>query len=235
MGFFDFFNFKRRNDPPVNNSKLKSGFKSELDRVEKSVHAKLKPLGFLKYGRTFNRRLDNGVIQVINFQSGQYPIGDNYVIPGIRENYYGKFFVNLGVCVESLYRLQNSTEEKKYYKEYECQIRERLGTLLNGTDYWWTASENNGDPAREIISGLESIGFKWFAGVETIDKIIENLGRSPYITSPRSMLDRALIVWFENKDAGSNLFREYFTGISSDKIGHKEYVKNLAIDLKIDL
>lgn len=235
MGLLDIFKRKEKSETETDKSETKTDFKTQLDIVEKEVFAKLKPLGFKKNGRTFNRQLEDGIIQVINFQSGQHPLGENYVVPGLRENLYGKFVVNLGVCVESLFKFQYPTESKKYYKEYECQIRDRLGTLLTGQDYWWTISDNNKKITDEIIVGLETKGLEWFSGVDTKEKIISNYGHLPYSSSLRAKLDIALMVWFDDKKKGSQLFREYYNNIPSSKAGHKDYVKDLANELKIEL
>jgi len=155
LGLFDIFKRQDKSKSETEQSGAPTDFKTQLDIVEKDVFAKLKPLGFKKIGKTFNRRLDDGIIQVINFQSGQYPIGQGSEIPGLRENLYGKFVVNLGVCIESLYKFQSPTEGKKYYKEYDCQIRDRLGIQLTGQDYWWTITDDNKKITNEIIVGLE--------------------------------------------------------------------------------
>lgn len=119
MGLLDIFKRQVKSKSATEQSVIPTDFKTQLDIVEKDIYAKLKPVGFKKNGRTFNRRLDDGIIQVINLQSGRYPIGQGYKIPGLRENLYGKFVVNLGVCIESLYKFQSPTENKKYYKEYD--------------------------------------------------------------------------------------------------------------------
>lgn len=235
MGLLDIFKRKEKSEAEPNKSNSKTDFKAQLDIVEKEVFAKLKPLDFKKNGRTFNRELEDGIIQVINFQSGQYPVGESYVVPGLRENLYGKFVVNLGVCVESLFKIQYPTENKKYYKEYECQIRDRLGTLLKGRDYWWTITDDNKVITEEIIVGLETKGLEWFSGVDTKEKIINNYGHLPYRSSPRAKLDIALLVWFDDKEKGSELFREYYKNIPLARTGHKDYVRDLASELKIEL
>ena len=219
----------------LNNPAKSTDFKTQLDIVEQDVFAKLKSLGFKKNGRTFNRRLDDGIIQVINLQSGQHPIAQGYEIPGLRENLYGKFVVNLGVCVESLYKFQAPTENKKYYKEYECQIRSRLGALLTGQDYWWKITDSNRKITEEIIDGLETKGFEWFSGVDTKAKVISNYGKLPYDASPRAKLDIALVVWFDDKDKGSELFKDYYNNIQPAKSPHKDYVRALAKELEIEL
>lgn len=235
MGLLDIFKRQDKSKSETEQSAIPTGFKTHLDIVEKDIYAKLKPFGFKKNGRTFNRRLDDGIIQVINLQSGQYPIGQGYKIPGLRENLYGKFVVNLGVCIESLYKFQSPTENKKYYKEYECQIRARLGALLTGQDYWWTITDDNNKITQEIIEGIETIAFKWFSGLETKDKIISNNGKLPYDATPRVKLDIALIVWFDDKAKGSELFKDYYHSIPPAKSSHKAYVRDLAKELEIEL
>lgn len=235
MGLLDIFKRNEKSKAEPTKSETNTDFKAQLDIVEKEVFSKLKPLGFKKNGRTFNRQLEGGIIQVINLQSGQHPIGKNYIVPGLRENLYGKFVVNLGVCVESLFKFEFPTETKKYYKEYDCQIRDRLGTLLKGQDYWWTITDDNKKITEEIIVGLETKGLEWFLGVDTKEKIINNFGHLPYRSSPRAKLDIALLVWFDDKKKGSELFREYYDNIQSTKTGHKEYVRDLANELKIEL
>jgi len=232
MRLFDIF--KKKEKPK--DLDLKIDFKTQLDVIQKDVFIKLKPLGFKKFGRTFNRRLDDGIIQIIHFQSGQYPIGENYVVPGLRENLYGRFAINLGVCVESLYNFESpASGTKKYYKEYECLIRDRLGIIIKGEDYWWPIKNENKKITEEIINGIETKGLDWFSGVETKEKIINNYGHLPYRKSRRAKLDIALIVWFENKDKGSKLFKNYYDNIQPSKSSHKEYVRNLAEKLNIEL
>lgn len=235
MILFELFKRKEKSEDKPKITEMTTDFKTQLDIVEKDVFAKMKPLGFKKNGRTFNRQLDNGIIQVINFQSGQYPLTDNYEIPGLRENLYGKFVVNMGVCVENLFKFQFPTENKKYYKEYDCQIRTRLGTLLTGQDYWWKITDDNTKITEEIILGLETIGYDWFVGVDTKEKIINNLGNLPYDCSPRVKLDVALIVWFDNKEKGENLIMEYYNSIGSRNKAHKDYVKDLAAEIGIEV
>jgi Domain of unknown function (DUF4304) len=210
LGLFNIFKRQDKSKSETEQSVTPTDFKTQLDIVEKDVFVKLKPLGFKKNGGTFNRQLDDGIIQVINFQSGQYPIGQGHEMPGLRENLYGKFVVNLGVCIESLYKFQSPTENKKYYKEYDCQIRNRLGTLLTGQDYWWTITDDNTKITQEIIEGLETKAFDWFSGLDTKEKIISNNGQLPYDATPRAKLDIALIVWFDDKVKGSELFKDYY-------------------------
>lgn len=235
LGLLHIFKRPKKSESETEKSATPIDLKSQLDTIEKEVFSKLKPLGFQRKGRTLNRRLDSGLIQVINFQSGQYPIGQGYEIPGLRENLYGKFTVNLGVCIESLYKLEFPTKSKKYYKEHECQIRNRLGLLLTGQDSWWEITIDNNIIAQEIIEGVETKAFDWFSGVDTKEKIILNNGQFPYDTTPRAKLDTALMVWLDDKAKGSELFKEYYKSIRTTESPHKKYVIDLANELNIDL
>jgi len=99
LGLLDIFKRQDKSKSEAEQSVIPTDFKTQLDIVEKDIYAKLKPVGFKKNGRTFNRRLDDGII----------------------------------------------------HKEYDCQIRDRLGTLLTGQDYWWTITDDNNKITQEII------------------------------------------------------------------------------------
>ena len=210
MGLFDFLKSKGINNVTAPDT-LKIDYKTSLDQIEKSIFTTLKPLGFKKKGRTFNREIGKDIFQVINFQAGPYPIGSNYVVPGFRENLYGKFTINLGVCIKSLYKLSDPAANKTFYKEYECQIRIRLGQLLKERDHWWKIGNDVDDTIEEIKKGILTVGSKWFEGADSKEKIVENLGVSPYNFSPRAKLDAALIVWLNDKERGAELFNIYLT------------------------
>jgi hypothetical protein len=228
MGLFDFLKPKTIDRAAMDKiARLEP--KSTLDQIEKTVFKYLKPQGFKKKGRNFNREVENGIIQVVNFQSGQYPVGGSE-IPGLKDNLYGQFTINLGVCVENLFRLQWPNKKSTFYREYDCQIRVRLGQLLHGKDEWWPLTKDSDKAGNDIIKGLSTIGAQWFEGVNTIDKIIAKNGTSPYDTTPRAKLDVALIAWLNDRVAGEKLFREYLDGIPGDKAGQREYVEQLGRD-----
>jgi len=147
-----------------------------LNEIQKEVHQYLKPLGFKKSGRTFNRQTEDGVWQVINFQSGQFPIGENYEIPGFRESFYGKFTVNMGIIINELYKIQIKGKEKSFYQDYDCQIRTRLPQLIWQNDYWWNINSETAKTSEQIIEGLNQKGISWLDMFETREKICKNWG-----------------------------------------------------------
>ena len=141
----------------------KSAYVTALGIVQEPVTALLRAEGFKKKGRTYNRIVGDELIHVVNFQMGQYPIG-NYVIPGIRESYYGKFTVNLGVYLPYVSQLERGSVAKRNYHEYDCEIRERLGTLAyGGQDVWWSL-DNSARATGELIVGfMREFGLSFLA------------------------------------------------------------------------
>ena len=96
----------------------KSKFAAALDEVQKPLTLLLKNLGFRRRGRTYNRAVGDTLVHVVNLQMGQFPIGD-YVIPGIRESFYGRFTVNLGVLLPAVLKLERSRDPPAFAQEYE--------------------------------------------------------------------------------------------------------------------
>jgi len=73
----------------------KSDLVNQMDEIQAKLRPLLKDEGYRVRGRTFNRTTHDGLTQVLNFQMGSFdPPGTTY-IPGLRENLYGKFTVNL--------------------------------------------------------------------------------------------------------------------------------------------
>src|SRR5574343_358296 len=178
MGIFDFLKNKpKMADEKSDNQNLtnKVELKTHLDSIQKEIYLFLKPLGFKKKGRTFNKQTEDGIYQVINIQSGRYEFGDKYVIPGFRENLYGKFTVNLGVMVKEIYEIDIHNKPKDIYQDYDCQIRTRLTHLTIQKDLWWTISDDNNKTAKEVIDGLSKHGLDWLDNFEKRDKICEKM------------------------------------------------------------
>lgn len=206
--------------------------KTRLDAIQKIVHQELKQDGFKKKGRTHNKTIGDGLIQVINFQMGQYPIG-GYVIPGIRENLFGKFTVNLGVYIEEVY-LSQGLEKVAFVQESSCTIRARLNQLIQGYDRWWELGEQYEKKAHEIIEGLKLQGKPWFEQIDNREKIIKYLqdDANKSFLEPRARLDAAIVQLDIDRQKGESLFKAYYESVDEKK-PHKKYVESLAKRLNI--
>lgn len=106
--------------PGINQIDPKPYTSKTLDAIEKAVHTAVKPYGFRKYGRTLHRFVSEDISQVIHFQLGQAYRGETHLL-----------FVDIGIRVpECMLRSFHPEEvKKKYYHEYECNIRSRLGRI----------------------------------------------------------------------------------------------------------
>ena len=116
-----------------------------VDVIEKIVYDYLKPHGFRKYGRTLHRFVDGDISQVVNFQNGCPSKG-----------VYNILWINLGIrvpeCVERKFVI--NAPLKKYYQEYECNIRTRLGSFIDGEDTFYNLKKIPNKIGKDIVERL---------------------------------------------------------------------------------
>ena len=98
----------------------KSEISLRIDRIEDSLYRDLKQLGFRKYGRTLHRFFLDDISQVIRFQCGQAYREETHLL-----------CVGVGIRVPECDRtaLFLGKPPKKYYHDYECNIRSSLGDI----------------------------------------------------------------------------------------------------------
>jgi hypothetical protein len=222
--------------------RTKSPFALRMDEIQKLIDLDLKPLGFKKSGRNYNRQTEPGVVQVISFQMGAFEPPTGYVSPvpsWLKPDLYGKFCVNLGIYVEELVR-SRGLKLKKFVAEYSCPIRKRLGPLVNpdGQEYWWPLDAPAEEIAEEIGSHLFSAGLDFLNRFASRSAII-----SDYIQyndldssgSPRARLDVGIILATRgDMDEAAKLFREHLAKPRTNS-AHVTYVKELASALGVKL
>jgi uncharacterized protein DUF4304 len=105
----------------------KSALATSLDALQGHLNPWFRQAGFRKHGRTYNRTTTDGLTHVIGFQMGSFDPPGTTHIPGLRENLYGRFTVNLGVYVPEVARNHGGGEAKSIVHDYNCCIRIRLG------------------------------------------------------------------------------------------------------------
>lgn len=117
-----------------------------VDTIEKMVSDYLKPYGFRKHGRTLHRFVDGDISQLVHFQNG---------CPG--KGIFDVLWVNIGIrvpeCAERTFEI--SQPMKKYYHEYECNIRTRLGHLVDGRDTYYFLGKQPELIGKSIIERLD--------------------------------------------------------------------------------
>ncbi len=116
-----------------------------IDIIESIVYAELKPLGFRKYGRTLHRFVSGDISQVVNFQSGLPSMG-----------FGGCMWVNIGIripeCAEQCFA---PVVDKKYYHEYQCTLRARLGEVKGKAETCYDLSKNPQKTGRIILNEIK--------------------------------------------------------------------------------
>lgn len=172
---------------------------SEIGKaIDAVIRGGLAPLmkreGFKKSGRNF-LKVDAESVGVLNVQASMYNLGAT-----------GKFTINLGRYFPSVARAAGEPELKGLPREYNCQIRLRIGHLLpENLDHWWTVGpETNIERlALDVARVVENVGLPWLRRMRDLDSLKAQLGELPSIR-----LASALLLLGEREHAESYL-REF--------------------------
>jgi hypothetical protein len=140
---------------------------------------------------------------------GQFPVGD-YVIPGVRESFYGRFAVNLGVLLPAVLRIEHSRDRPEFAREYDCEIRDRLGRLAYEEDTWWDLDHQVAATAQSVAGLMDQHGLPFLDQFEDYRCVLSHLaqtGTLPFHNEGRSALVGALICCHLGEgDRASELF-----------------------------
>ena len=139
--------------------------KSIVDAIEKAVYAEVKPLGFRKHGRTLHRFVDGDISQVINFQVG---------CPS--KSIYDILSVNIGIRVPECELRSFAPEEslKKYYHEYDCNIRCCLKEIEGQKEDYYDLHDSMQEITDDILRQLRDIVIPAFLALDSRPAILEN-------------------------------------------------------------
>ena len=210
-------------------------YKKKLDEIQKAVHSELRNDGFKKKGRTHNKVLDNGIVQIVDFQMGKYEFDNAVEIPGLKTNFYGKFTVNIAVFVPELYEKTFNQKPKAFIQEYDCEIRTRINKSTDEQEVWFSLESDYQKTAGLIIDQLKSDVKKWFDRFNNRTKIVTELTQAKEIRfSPREKLCGAIIELDIDRKNGERIFIDYYKSVENGK-PHKKYVEELAEKLNIKL
>ena len=157
----------------------KSTFSEHLDLVQTQFTGLLRPLGFRKVGRIYNRTLPEGLVQVVNLQIWRPdPVPPTLTSPGISAG-HDRFTVNLGVWIPEVSDYHLLRPRTKTIHEYDCQVRARLGEFATPpTDVWWSLDDSWHDSAAAALALLEAAGLPWLEKFGTRDGIVSGWDRA---------------------------------------------------------
>ena len=207
--------------------------KAAVDMIEGIVYKAVKPLGFRKFGRTLHRFVDGDISQVIHFQNG---------CP--QKDVYDVLWVNLGIrvpeCAERVFAV--AAEKKRYYHEYDCNIRTRLGELVDGKDTSYDLRDKPEKIGTDILEKLNRYVLPLYEKIHSRDAVLEyreeicDFDHMDY----RRMADlqEAMIYGARGEqEAAERLFNRYYRSAAENLMnpGHLRYLEELAGKLGISL
>ena len=150
-----------------------------VDQIESIVYEALKPYGFRKHGRTLHRFVDGDISQVIHFQSGLPSMGKRNLM-----------CVNLGIRVPESFERTFTVKEppRRYYHEYECNIRSRLSMLCDGQDIWYDLEKNPQTIGHDILEKLKHNALPIFNTLNSRDAILAHRADYPAFDDNRDLI-----------------------------------------------
>ena len=207
---FDFLKKK----PEINTTQI-------VDEIETAVYERVKPDGFKRHGRTLHRFVSEDISQVIHFQSG---------VRGLS----GLLCVNIGIripeCSERTFRPE--TEKKKYYHEYECSMRSRLGEVVGKKEKWYDLKKPVNKITGDIWCQLEKVVMPAFDTLISRESILAHRKDYPWLYAFGSeALDECMIYGhLGNMEKAKQLFEEYYQSVVDEyndlvKNGCRQYLK----------
>jgi hypothetical protein len=203
-----------------------------LDEVQTGITHILKPLGFKRKGRVFNRSKEKGLVQVIALQNGPFEIGEGAFG---QPSFYGKFTVNLGVHVKEAWdRMYGNLLPRQILRDPDCAIRSRLSWLDAGKDYWWSLDESAETLIDEVGGLLLAVGISFLDRFDTREKIIADFDPTKNTKGtywPADRMDIAMILLARgDKGSAKRLLTEQVQ-TSQHLPNHQAYVRELAAKL----
>lgn len=206
-----------------------------LDQVQEAVYAVLKPYGFRKNGRLFHRFVDGDVSQVVEFQRGQAYREETHL-----------FWVSAGIRVPecALRSLVPEENPKKFYHEYECNMRWTLGEKSKKKTGEYDLRKPLNPIVADILHRLEASVLPMFEVLSSRDVILEKRGSYPQLQpSHLYLLENALIYGRRGElEKAAKCFNAHYRGENDPAFvqrqpeaqrQHQEYLRELAEKLGI--
>lgn len=203
-----------------------------INEIETRIYSELKSFGFSKYGRTLHRFVDGDISQVINFQCGQAYRNETHLM-----------WVNVGIRVpECVLRSYNPEQPKKYYHEYECNLRSTLGEIKNKKAACYDLHNDIEKIISDISKQIHQLVLPAFDILNSRSQILKernNYRKFDTTNSHLILLEEAMIYGkLGNVDTSTQLFNEYYKKCLNEKnpnFPHIQYLEGLAANLKIIL
>ncbi len=209
--------------------KPKSQLAKTLDGIQHTLRPRLAELGFRVRGRTFNRVTGDGLTEVLQLQMGSFdPPGTAY-IPGLRENLYGMFTVNVGVHVPEVAMSLIGVQPRSFVQEYNCCVRTRLGALApDHKEVWWYIRQDD-RVITDVWKRIRRDAFPFLERFESRDAILgewTGVAENPDIGFPPRIVCAVILAARGGSDEAQKLLAAQANETSN--AGHAAYVRTLA-------
>ncbi|MGI6611755.1 MAG: DUF4304 domain-containing protein [Limnochordia bacterium] len=161
-----------------------ASFSQVMGSIQGAFDSVLQPKGFQAHEYTYNRGMEDGLIQVVDIQL--YPSKLPY--PGW-EKYRARFTINLGVYVPEVGEHYSATlAQTPWVKEsglvvaplepwvldIQCALRERIGHVSeDAKDIWWPLREDE-MIIEDALYYLQTYGIPFVEHWSSRDRILEN-------------------------------------------------------------
>ena len=207
----------------------KSDLPLALDEIQREIAPELKRRRFRVRGRTFNCPTTDGLTHVLNLQMGSFdPPGTTYH-PGLRENLYGRFTVNLGVHVPEVAANHGDGPAKSWIQDYNCCLRSRLGELgLERKDLWWSI-RSRAQALDDLLPRISHDAMRFFATYGSREEILSALdGKTENMSSgnPPRIICAIILASRGDISRARKLLSEQ--ALETRNPGHPAYVRALA-------
>lgn len=200
------------------NRKAELNVPAVIDKIEAAVYSVVKPIGFRKHGRTLHRFVEGDISQVINFQCGQAIRGNNHLM-----------WVNIGIRVPEcdLRCFQSKKPPKKYYHEYECTIRSRLGTVRGRKESEYDLHKSTDKIIADILYQLQTYVLPVFEILNSRDAILEKRRDFPLFDTTNDhliLLEESMIYGhLGNIDKACEVFNAYYQSALEEYLREYEH------------
>ena len=200
----------RKIDPALDTSKVLNG-------IQGAVHRYLKHYGFREHGRTIHRFVSGDISRVIAFQLGQAHRGETHLL-----------FVNTGIRVpECMYRSFDPEENpKKYYHEYDCNIRSLLGVIEGKEDSCYDLRDSAEVIIADILRQIQAFVIPVFETLNSRDAILAHRREYPafdIMSRHQIVLEEAMIYGRRSERAkASEALNLYYRLCRQGEVTHKD-------------
>ena len=190
-----------------------------LDGIEKAVYDILKPWGFKKHGRTLHRFVSGDISQVVHFQLGQAYRGENHLL-----------WVNVGIRVPECMTRSFAPEPalKKYYHEYECNMRSGLGEIKGEKVSCYDLRNFTEKISEDIVRQIQTLVIPAFEALNSRDAILQRRREFPRfdrLNSHLILLEESMIYGRRGeREKATEAFRYYYDLFKNAQLAQKDPV-----------